>query len=351
MSVNFLKPASSPFTDDNKTGVEVPEDAEAVTINFDSEDEDGIEITVIDDTPKADKGKPVKPNHDNIGDDDEDLEQYGEGVAKRISTLRHEFHNSERGRTAAERERDAAVEHAKQLQAQLNQVSGQSHQTTTALAKQMQTQHESAIQTTQALLAKAHEDGNGADIAKHTADLGRLQSELVDIKNKSAYYENAYKQQTARQAAAQQQQTTQQTQQQGQPQVMAEEAKKWLNNNPWFTEHTVDPELISKQRDVLDFNNRLLGSGRYTANDPALYKAVDDYVNKKYPEKETDQMDNGTSTSGQPPVSGVQTTGKKSPGPGKKKRTMELTKSEIDMARRIGVSLKQYALQKQKLEG
>jgi hypothetical protein len=342
--VQFLKPASSPFSDDNEVDVKNLHEDGSITVDLDDDDD----VEIVDDTPPEDQGKPTVPNQENVGDS-EDLEQYGEKAQKRIQTLRFEYHNSERGRSEAMRERDAAIAHAKQLEQRLNQVAGQSHQTTTAFAKNMQKSHEEAIATAEALLAKAHADGESADIAKHTATLSRLNSELTQIKTQASQYDNAWKTQQAQEQAKQAQQQ-QPTPQQQQPQAIAPEAQKWLTANPWFTTHSTDPEMIVKQRDALDFNNALIQSGRYTANDPALYTAVDEYLNNKYPSKEDDRMGNSqTSTSGQPPVAGVNGAGKKTPG--KKSRKMVLTQSEKRIADRLGVSYKAYALNKQKLEG
>ena len=99
---------------------------------------------------------------------------------------------------------------------------------------------------------------------------------------------------------------------------------------------------------MLEFNNRLLATGTYTANDPALYQKVDEYVRSKYP-SENDQMANGQSaTSGQPPVTGVDGAGEKTPG--KKSRTERLSVSELQMAKKLGVPPAQYAKHKRMLQ-
>lgn len=343
MSIQFLKPASSPFGDTNELETNLPEGAETVTVDLDSEDNDGIVIVE----------KPEENQDQQLDSDDDDLTNYSERAQKRIKKLSYEFHSAERAKQAIAAERDAAVQKAQQLEARLGQMTGQSHQATTELAKSMQKSHEDAIASTQALLAKAHDDGNGVDIAKHTADLGRLNAELANIKNQAAYYDRAWKQQEA-QRKAQEAQRKAQPQASGQQpsQVLAPRAQKWLNDNPWFTDPmAVDPVTQAKRKDAVEYNDMLIRSGKFTAHDDKLYQEVDAFINAKYPGS-NDQMSNRQSpTSGQPPVAGVQTTGKNPSGAGKKSRTMELSPSELKIAQKFRLTPKQYALHKAKLEG
>ena len=75
---------------------------------------DEVEIEVVDDTPPEDKGRaPMKEAPAEVTD--EELEQYGEGVKKRIQHFSRGYHDERRAKETAERERQAAEFYAKQV--------------------------------------------------------------------------------------------------------------------------------------------------------------------------------------------------------------------------------------------
>jgi hypothetical protein len=79
-------------------------EAEAVVESEVDNDDDGLEIEVVDDTPKADRNrKPSEPPEDVT---DEELEDYSEKVRKRIQHFSKGYHDERRAKEAALRERE-----------------------------------------------------------------------------------------------------------------------------------------------------------------------------------------------------------------------------------------------------
>ena len=69
---------------------------------------DEVEVEIVDDTPDVDKGrKPMKEAPAEVTDDE--LEQYSEGVKKRIQHFSKGYHEERRAKEAALREREEAV--------------------------------------------------------------------------------------------------------------------------------------------------------------------------------------------------------------------------------------------------
>ena len=67
-----------------------------------AEEADSIEIEVVDDTPKADRGrKPSEPPEDVT---EEELEDYSEKVQKRIKHFSKGYHDERRGKERAIRD-------------------------------------------------------------------------------------------------------------------------------------------------------------------------------------------------------------------------------------------------------
>jgi hypothetical protein len=102
-------------------------------VSVTAEENPDIEIDIIDDTPEADKGRPVAKETGDAsevedGDEDDELDKYSGSVQKRIKKLTKGFNDERRAKEAAVREREEAVKFAqhqfettKKLQKQLSE--------------------------------------------------------------------------------------------------------------------------------------------------------------------------------------------------------------------------------------
>jgi len=78
-------------------------------------DEEKIEIEVEDDTPKEDRGRnPSQPEFVESLEKDE-LDEYSEAAKQKIAGFRKIYHDERRAKDEADRERQAALDFAKQL--------------------------------------------------------------------------------------------------------------------------------------------------------------------------------------------------------------------------------------------
>lgn len=83
-------------------------------IEFSIEGEGEVDVEVIDDTPDEDKGrKPLETPVDEVTDDE--LDNYGDKVKKRISELSHARHDERRAKEAALREKQELERLAQQI--------------------------------------------------------------------------------------------------------------------------------------------------------------------------------------------------------------------------------------------
>ena len=91
--------------------------AEAIqSATADSEEDDGFEIEVVDDTPEQDRGKPRRAEGSEPQiPDDEEIENYNENVQKRIKQLKFEYHEERRAKEEAARLQDEALRYAEQI--------------------------------------------------------------------------------------------------------------------------------------------------------------------------------------------------------------------------------------------
>jgi hypothetical protein len=172
MARQSFKPSSR----DRRHMVDVADDGQTpngVSVDLDDKDPDKYEIIETDDTPEYDRGKPTDLDY-SLADQEDDLRDVGEKTRKRIDRLKFETHTERRGREAAERERDAALEMIKQQNGDLQKLRQRDGAAAVALAESMTSSNKSSMESAQRKLAAAHDEGNGTDIAAATAEISRL---------------------------------------------------------------------------------------------------------------------------------------------------------------------------------
>lgn len=324
--------------------------------------EDDVEIHVEDDTPPEDRGrKPVAKDDDDDGDPDKEAEKYTKGVQKRINEVTHRYHDARRRAEAAERERQEAIEfgrkalqRARLLEQQLGQ--GEVAFSSTAVEKE-----ELALKDAQAEYKAAYEAGDPDAIAKATAKMAVASQRIENAKQWTAQAQHRAQQlalqnekddvdSIAQGAAAQQAQD-------GQPKFKpTKHDQEWMDkNSAWFGKNRkmtsyvygIHDELVNEQ-------------GLHPVEDAEeYYAAVDAEMRQRFPDYDWDELgetdpdeekksakpDTQRRTKTATPVAPVS---RVATGSGKKSIT--LTASEARIAQQMGLTLKEYALEKAKLE-
>ena len=84
------------------------------SFDVDVENEDDIELEIVDDTPEEDRGRvPLAKEVEDPSE--EEIEQYGDKVKTRIKELTHARHDERRAKDAANREKEEALRLAQQI--------------------------------------------------------------------------------------------------------------------------------------------------------------------------------------------------------------------------------------------
>ena len=108
---------------------------EAEEVQFEIEGEGTPEIEVVDDTPETDRNRaPMKEPPSDVTDDE--LAQYSDGVKKRIQHFSKGYHEERRAKEAALREREEAVQFARNLVEENKKLQGSLGQGQQALLEQ-----------------------------------------------------------------------------------------------------------------------------------------------------------------------------------------------------------------------
>jgi hypothetical protein len=290
-----------------------------------NEDED-FEILIEDDTPPEDKNRPVAP--DESTDEEESEEEYSERVRRRIAKETAKLHAERRAKEAAIRERDQAVELAKQA---LNQGQALKHQ-----ANQYEQGYVyKARQAAEAQIAKATSDYTEALAEGNTAKMIEAQRAMIRAEQEKSQYE-AYVPRQEEPAPA-----PQAPQQAQQPRVDADELRRqtqFIKENPWLN---TDQEMTER---ALQIDSHIRNTNPHLVGTDAYYEFVSTLMRQQFPAERFGSASAapaaGRGASSQAGVAPVgRGTATKSP------RSITLSQSQLSLCKRLGITPQQYAAQ------
>lgn len=285
-------------------------------------DEDNIEI--VDDTPEKDRGR--KPLEKEVTDPtEEELAQYSEGVKKRISELTHAKHDERRAKEAIERERDEAFRAAQAAYQENEKLKAKLAENQNSYVSQSQKLVENELIKAKADLKAAHESGDtDAFIAAQEA-LNAAQIQLDKVKS--------FKPKDLQKDSTTDRVPPQQVQNPPIPQADAK-AKAWKEKNSWFG----DDEAMTSL--ALGLHNKLLRQG-YDLQSDRYYNTIDTEMRKRFPEAFEDAPKSLPKTPANVVAPSDRATSAKK---------VRLTQTQVQIAKRLGVPLENYARQVAALE-
>ena len=245
---------------------------------------------------------------------EDELNEYSDGVKKRIDKLTYRMRE-------AERQREEAVKLAKQMAEQNAQLQTKLQSSDSTLVNEYATRVESQKEQARKALKEAQELGDAEAIALATEAVAKTSLEEQNAQR--------LKQRQQRPAAQQPQQAVQQPQQQNlQPAPVDPRAEEWAEENPWFGENE------GMTYAAMGIHQKLLGEG-VPQNTKHYYQRVDSEMRELFPQQFADETKNVKS-----PVAGAS----RGVGSAKKgSRSVKLTPSQIAIAKRVGVPLEEYA--------
>ena len=297
-------------------------------IEVDLDLDDGLEVEVVDDTPEPDRGKPKAPEvaADDGGADEADLEGYSDSVKKRISKLKFEQHNERRAKEEAVRIREEAIRYAEKLRKENEELRKAYAAGETVMVDQTKARLESELAATKKAYKVAYEAGDSDALLAAQEKLTTLLNEQQRVA--------AYRPRGAEAVVPSQPQP--QAQQQVQVPKPDERAMKWAESNPWFM---TDKAMTGY---VMGIHETLIAEGVDPKSD-LYYTKIDTAVRRTFPDKFDDvKVEEKASRRQAGPVVAPAARSTKAP------RKVTLTSSEAALAKRLGVSLQEYAAQKLK---
>lgn len=308
------------FPDEEAKKVEAPED-------------DELEIEIEDDTPKADRGRSTATPPAEVTDDE--LSEYDEKVQKRLKKFTRGYHDERRAKEAALRERLAAEEFGKQMFAENKRLQEQLATGSQAYISQSKEAAESALQVARKKYRDAFEAGDADQAVTAQEEISRAMMNFDRATN-------------MRPIEVQERQMP--VSAPPQP-VVDSRSEEWQNDNEWFGKNR------SMTAFALGLHAELVEEQGVDPSTDEYYDAIDKTMRQKFPEQfgseevtrtppqSSEPADEETPRRAQKPAAVVAPATRSTPP-----NRIRLKKSEVDVARRLGVPIELYAKQVAKLK-
>jgi hypothetical protein len=277
--------------------------------------DDGLEIEVVDDTPKADRNrKPSDPPEDVT---EEELADYSEKVRRRIQHFSKGYHDERREKEKALREREELERLSQRLVEENKKLKDSEYKSQTALLENAKKSAEAEINAAKRAYKRAYDAG---DSDKVLAAQDRLSTAKIKA-DKLEEFKLPQEEYTLPVDSPEQESAPQ-------PVQIDEKTRTWQKENPWFNE---DEEMTSF---ALGLHNRLVKEGVDPQTDD-YYERINTRMREVFPENFEDEPEVRRRSNN------VVAPATRSTAPKK----IRLTQTQLTLAKRLGLTPEQYAKQ------
>ena len=264
---------------------------------------------------QADVQKSDEKGSDKQQSNTREVEEYSEGVKKRIAKLTKKMRE-------AERQKEEALRYAESVKKERDQFKTQATSLDKNYATEMEGRISSSLAAAQAKLAAARESQDSkAEVEALTAisQLGYEQGKLAELKTAQQMQEKAAKDQP-------------QIKQPTRPTAPDPKAEAWAEKNDWFGKDN------AMTYTAFDLHRKLTEEEGYDPKSDDYYAEIDKRIRLEFPHKFDTSVEKQTSKPTQNVASATRSskTGRKS---------VRLTSSQVAIAKKLGVPLEEYAKQ------
>ena len=292
------------------TDVEVKEEKETVeTVEpvEEKQEQEKVEEKVEETVEEKQETKP---------EEKKELEEYSEGVQKRISKLTKKWRE-------AERQKEAALDYAKGVQYEHSQLRTKFSKLEPNYVKALENKVTSGLEAAKARMTTAREAGDisaEVEAQKSIAQLGVEEARLNALKDRQA-------QDKEREVKTPSLQDTV-----GRTPPPDPKAELWAEKNEWFGKDS------AMTYTAFDYHKKLTEQEGFDPNSAEYYAEIDKRMRLDFPHKfgRTESQDSTKLTQ-------TVASAKRSVKPSR--RTVRLTSSQVAIAKKLGVPLEEYAKQ------
>jgi len=288
------------------------------TINNDNKSDDALSKPdeQLDVRVEEDNKEPVEEKKQETKK--EELEEYSDGVKKRIAKLTKKWRE-------AERQREAALEYAKGVQDEHSKLKTRVSSLEPSYVNAMEGRVVSGLQAAQAKLVAAREAGDiktEVDAQKEIARLGVEESRVAGMKQRVATEMKQVREpvKSLEDSIAP-------------PQAAPDpRAEEWAESNPWFGQDS------AMTYTAFDLHEKLTKEEGFDPSSDDYYAEVDKRMRLDFPHK-------FGKTETREPTKPTQTVASATRSVNNSRKTVRLTPSQVTIAKKLGVPLELYAKQ------
>lgn len=300
-----------------------------IELQDDAQTEEQVETKEQDTSPSTQEASSEEQSEDDQKESkDKELENYSKDVQRRIAKLTGKWRE-------AQRQRDEAIEFARLQKEKAESLNKKYSSLETSSMKDRQSKIQSLLDAQKAKLAQAREAGDVSaevDIQKEISRLGYEEVRLQEL-SQIAEEQKAVKDETVI--------PTYQPRQQEAVKEVDPKAESWASNNRWFGS---DKAMTYT---AFDLHKTLVDEEGYDPKSDEYYAEIDKRMRVEFPHKF--DTNNDTNIKGET-TKPTQTVASATRSVKQSRKTISLTPSEVAIAKKLGVSLEDYAKQKKHMK-
>ena len=297
-----------------------------IEVSKGGEVEDKLEIEIEDDTPEPDRGREPMPKEVVDELENDELEEYSDKVKVRLKQMKKVWHDERRAQESAYREQQEAVEYARKVSEENKRLRAQYSAGEQEYVNSVQSAASMELEMAKKAYKEAYDSGDGDKLVDAQQAMQDANFKLHSAKN---FRPTSLQQE---ESAVQQRQEQQQPVNQPDRRAMA-----WQERNAWFGQDEEMTAAALGLHEKLKRNGVVVGSDDYYATlDKTMRRRFSENFEDSEPETRTPRTKSGT----------VVASAARSTSPNK----VRLKASQIQLAKKLGLTPEQYAREAIKLE-
>jgi hypothetical protein len=313
---------------------EIEDSAENEVVEEADEGSLDVDIEIVDDTPPADRNRDPVP--DNIKEELETADtskDYSKNVKDKFTQYKKAWHDERRAKEAALREQQEALTAAQSILDENKRLKQMLQTGEKELITTYQSSAELEVSQARRNYKEAYDSGDSDALAEAQEEMMRAQLKLDRAKNFKPTVQIS------------ENDVQIQVKQPQQPAQMNDKVAEWVSKNPWY----VDPDKKVMSKYAVFVHEELEEQfGRAFVGTDEYFKRIDNEVKRRFPEefddieiKNDEEKPQRTSR-----LSTVVAPAKRSTS----SKKIVLTKTQVALAKKFGLSPEQYARELNKLE-
>ena len=295
-------------------------EVEEIEVIEETEDE-SIEqdVPAVEDEEPAQEEEPA-PAETAATEEGDELADYSESVQRRIRKLTAKYREEERQRAAALEFAEAVKKQNEELQAKLRDREA-------GFVDEVGHRLDREVDAAKVMLKAALEEGDADQIYEAQKRISELTLDQNRHKEAKLQVERVA-QEPVQQLAMPQAPQQQEFQTQAEPDPRAQD---WADKNPWFG----DDESMTYA--AFGIHRKLVEEEGFDPTSEEYYNEIDKRIRRDFPNK----FEEAPKKAAKPRVASAESTASRSSTKGR--RTVKLSKSQISIAKKLGVPLEEYA--------